>query len=115
MFSQRIRNRLHLATIFMVVGWVFPSFFSTMSFFAAETPEEARAQGMNLPSDWDAGVRNHGKYYRWWSISDRPFLFACSIGGLATGLASIWMHGIKETRRRREAIESRTVSARGIA
>lgn len=54
------------------------SFFSTNNFLHAVTPEQARADGNPLPAGWTAGVMNHGSYYHWWTIQERPILFGVS-------------------------------------
>jgi hypothetical protein len=57
-----------------------PAFFSTMSFTSALTSEQAVAEyNKPLPSGWTAGVMNHGDYYRWWTIQERPILFGASV------------------------------------
>jgi hypothetical protein len=68
-----------------------PAFFSTMSFTSALTPEQAIAEyNKPLPLGWTAGVMNHGDYYRWWTIQQRPILFATSISFLVLGIVFIW-------------------------
>jgi hypothetical protein len=78
--------------VFQVVAFLIalPAFFSTMSFVGAVTPEQARADGLPLPPGWKAGVMNHGSYYLWWTIQERPFLFGISVFFLVTGLLFIW-------------------------
>ncbi|MEQ8789693.1 MAG: hypothetical protein RIC55_25585 [Pirellulaceae bacterium] len=69
----------------------FPAFFSTVSFSVALTPEQAIAKfDKPLPSGWTAGVMNHGKYYQWWTIRERPVLFALSAICLAGGVLFLW-------------------------
>ena len=69
----------------------FPAFFSVVSFLAAETPEQALDKGQKpLPAGWSAGVMNHGEYYHWWTISQRPVFFAFSLGALIGALAFIY-------------------------
>jgi len=68
-----------------------PAFFSTVSFTDALTPDQAIAKyEMPLPPGWTAGVMNHGRYYRWWTIQDRPVLFAASIFFFASPMLFIW-------------------------
>jgi hypothetical protein len=77
---------------FQVIAFLIalPAFFSTMSFTGAVTPDQARADGLPLPAGWSAGVMNHGSYYHWWTIQERPFLFGISLFCLVTGLLFIW-------------------------
>jgi hypothetical protein len=68
-----------------------PAFFSTMSFTSALTPEQAVTEfNKPLPSGWTAGVMNHGDYYRWWTIQEKPILFGASVFFLAAGIVFIW-------------------------
>ena len=67
-----------------------PAFFSTVSFINAVTPEQARANNLPLPLGWSAGVMNHGSYYQWWTIQERPFLFGFSIFCLVMSLLFIF-------------------------
>jgi hypothetical protein len=67
-----------------------PAFFSTVSFMNAVTPEQARADSQPLPPGWSSGVMNHGSYYHWWTIQEKPFLFGISIFCLAVSLLFIW-------------------------
>jgi len=57
----------------------FPASFSTINFVIAVTPEQANANNLPLPLGWTAGVMNHGSYYRWWTIQEKPLLFALSV------------------------------------
>jgi hypothetical protein len=77
---------------FQVIAFLIalPAFFSTMSFVGAVTPEQARTDNHPLPSGWSAGVMNHGSYYHWWTIQERPFLFGISIFCLVTGLLFVF-------------------------
>lgn len=86
------------ATLAMLIG--FPSFFSVISFLNAVTPEEA---GKHVPAHWSAGVRNHGVYYEWYTISDRPVLFVVSCIGLASSVSCLWVLLFLEWRSRRRA------------
>ena len=66
---------------------MFPAFFCVVSFLFAVTPAEAAARGDGtMPSDWEAGVLNHGQYYRWYTISGRPAFFAASLATLLVAL-----------------------------
>ena len=51
---------------------------SILSFVFAITPEEAIERGDSIPADWEAGVFNHGEYYRWYTIEKHPVLFIFS-------------------------------------
>jgi hypothetical protein len=67
-----------------------PAFFSTVSFMNAVTPAQALADGSPLPSGWSAGVMNHGSYYHWWTIQERPLLFAVSVSCVVASVLFIW-------------------------
>ena len=76
-----------------------PCFFCVVSFFAALTPEEAIAKyGQPLPPGWTVGVMNHGQYYQWYLIGERPWLFAVTFAyltswgliGMASGVRKLW-------------------------
>jgi hypothetical protein len=77
-----------------------PAFVSTVSFTDAVTPQQAIANDNPLPSGWTAGVMNHGQYYQWWTIQERPILFGLSSLSLVAGvlfllssLAWLWWKG----------------------
>ena len=67
-----------------------PAFFTTVSFTAALTPDEAIERGKPLPPGWTAGVMNHGEYYRWWTIREKPLLFGISLFALVAGVLFLW-------------------------
>src|SRR5262245_22902219 len=77
---------LQIAAFFIAL----PAFFSAVSFMNAISSEQAQAEGLPLPSGWSAGVMNHGSYYRWWTISERPFLFAVSVSCVAMSVLFLW-------------------------
>ena len=55
----------------------FVGFFWVINFLVADTPTEALSKWhIALPADWEAGVMNHGEYFRWYTISGHPFFFA---------------------------------------
>jgi hypothetical protein len=55
----------------------FVGFFWVMNFFVADTPSEALAKWHRaLPPGWEAGVMNHGEYFRWYTVSGHPLAFA---------------------------------------
>jgi hypothetical protein len=59
---------------------VFLGFFWTVNFFVADSPAQALAlYGKPLPDGWEAGVMNHGEYFKWYSISGHPVFFAASL------------------------------------
>ena len=61
----------------------FASSFSIGSFEDAMTPEEAAALDYPLmPSHWEAGVRNHGEYYQWFTIENHQLFYYVSIAVL---------------------------------
>ena len=69
----------------------YPCFFSVVSFAHALSPAEALAKWRKpLPVGWTAGVMNHGEYYRWWPVSERPVLFLVSLVGLIASLVWLW-------------------------
>ena len=54
-------------------------FLAIVSFLFAKSSRVIGAEGGTPPEGWPAGVYNHGHYYGWWRISDRPDLFALSV------------------------------------
>jgi hypothetical protein len=72
-----------------LVGWMAAG-ITTINFMVAVTPEQARAKNLPLPSGWTAGVWNHGSYYHWWTIQERPFLFGISIFYLFACILFFW-------------------------
>lgn len=62
-------------------------FLSVFSFLAAVTPEQS---GGKMPANWSAGVMNHGHYYEWYTIADRPRLFTGSCIGLVASTLYLW-------------------------
>jgi len=85
-------KRRPLLSILQLVSAVimFPAFFSVVSFFVAETPQQAARLGHPLPKGMSAGVMNHGKHYPWWTITQRPWFFALSAAVLATALIILY-------------------------
>ena len=67
-----------------------PAGFSVISFVVAETPEQVNTEAgrIVMDPDWSAGVMNHGEYYEWWTISDRPVLFLASVLILILAMAT---------------------------
>ena len=78
-----------LVVLLIFLGYMLAG-FSAISFMAAVTPEEARAKNLPLPSGWTAGVWNHGAYYQWWTIQERPLLFGISVFYLLTCILFFW-------------------------
>lgn len=72
---------LYLATL---LAW-----FSVVSFHSAKTAEEVISNGDSLPEGWSAGVMDHGKYYRWWTIREQPVLYGISLIVLIPGTISM--------------------------
>jgi len=65
---------ISIAIVVFVIGA-----FSVLSFIFAITPQEAIERGMKpMPATWEAGVFNHGEYYRWYAIERHPILFMIS-------------------------------------
>jgi hypothetical protein len=88
--SLRMRPLLCAAQVLAFII-VLPAFFSTVSFTSALTPEQAITEcNKPLPSGWTAGVMNHGNYYRWWTIPERPILFGASLFLSVSGILFIW-------------------------
>jgi hypothetical protein len=88
--SFRKRPVLSIAQVlaFLIV---LPAFYSTVNFESAINREQAIAENTPLPSGWTAGVMDHGSYYRWWTIQQRPILFGVSLFILVAGLLFIWV------------------------
>ena len=81
------RHPWQAATIVLATIVLFPAFYWVVSFLVAVTPAEAVARGgPGMPSDWEAGVLNHGSYYEWYTISGHPFLFGISVFFLVVAL-----------------------------
>jgi hypothetical protein len=76
-----------LMVVFCLLG--VPSFFAVVSFVAAEPASVIRANDYDIPPDWTAGVMNHGSYYRWYTIKERPALFALSVVVLAVSVVPL--------------------------
>jgi hypothetical protein len=83
---MRAYPRLAVVQLLVLLLVGLPALFSTMSFVAAETPEQAVAHGTPLPEGWTAGVMNHGTWYRWWTIQENPALFGASVFLLVAGM-----------------------------
>jgi hypothetical protein len=67
----------------------FVGFFWVMNFFVADTPSEALAKWQrSLPPGWEAGVMNHGEYFRWFTIEGHPLLFVGALIWLGASLAA---------------------------
>lgn len=66
----------------LALGTFFYSGYSILNFLMAETPEQALLKGRKMPPEWSAGVWSHGRYIEWYTISDRPVLFALSCFGI---------------------------------
>jgi hypothetical protein len=70
-----------------------PLVFAAISWFVAESPR----QNPRIPSDWPAGVANHGEFYRWplGTVQDSPILFGICVLLLATCLIFLIRTGIR--------------------
>ena len=98
-----LRQRPRLFRFVVLVAGL-PCFLSVVSFAVAVTPAEAvEKHSKPLPEGWTAGVMNHGKYYQWWPIGERPFLFTISWAGLIAVPLLLcgptlwtWYRGIKD-------------------
>jgi len=78
-----------LVILLTLAGWMAAGIV-TINFMVAVTPEEARAKNLPLPSGWTAGVWNHGSYYQWWTIQERPLLFGISVFYLFACVLFFW-------------------------
>jgi len=69
----------------------FVGFFWVVNFLVADTPTEALSKWhIALPDGWEAGVMNHGEYFRWYTISGHPYLFTGALlwlGGAVSAFA----------------------------
>jgi hypothetical protein len=83
------RRKLGMVLLVLFVLGGLPSFFSVVSFAAAEPASVIRANGYDVPPDWTAGVMNHGSYYRWYMIRERPVFFGLSVIGLILGVVPL--------------------------
>ena len=77
---------IRTATKWLAVLAIMPSFFSVVFFCNAVTPENSNG---SIPATWSAGVNNHGTYFEWYTISDRPILFAVSVCALVMSVGRI--------------------------
>jgi hypothetical protein len=92
-----IRNKTLFITLYALSILVScSSFYSVVSFSHAEDAEAIRAKGYDVPDGWPAGVFNHGEYYGWWGIEDRPVLFALSVMGLIISIVPLQVLGIRK-------------------
>jgi hypothetical protein len=91
MLKSLLEHPLLCVTQMLALLIALPAFFSTMSFTSALTPEQAVTEfNKPLPTGWTAGVMNHGDYYRWWTIQERPILFGISVFFLVMGMLFIY-------------------------
>jgi small-conductance mechanosensitive channel len=73
--------------------WIFTlaGFFSVVSFLNADLPREIPVSAsVEVPRSWPAAVRNHGHYYLWWTVSQRPLMFAFSVAFLLYGPMTLY-------------------------
>ena len=95
--SNPMRVRRFLLELFGVV-LLGLSILSTISFLAAEAPQDAARKGWaNMPATWEAGVYSHGFYYEWYLVKEHPFFFALSIVGV--GVAGYIIHWLYKVAR----------------
>lgn len=71
-------------TLAVFVG--LPSTAAIFRFFTAKPAAEIRGRVYDIPEEWPAAYMDHGKYKRWYTIEQRPFLFGLSIVGIVIGL-----------------------------
>jgi len=105
MFREVVRTHpwVGLWTLFV---WVcaMGAFFSSMSFLSAQTPAEVNSPGQEvMPPEWPAGVNNHGTYYHWWTIGQRPGFFAVSIAVMVWGVVTAIRAAIRNAKLRHPA------------
>ena len=74
---------------------MFPAFFCVVSFLTATSAAQAASAGKPLPSGWTAGVMNHGAYYQWWLIQDRPVIFVLVVVVLVSCLAFLLLSAFR--------------------
>jgi len=77
---------------------VFPAFLCVVSFVVATSAARAASEGKPLLSGWTAGVMNHGEYYQWWLIRDRPVMFALAVFLLVSCLAFLLLSALVHRR-----------------
>jgi hypothetical protein len=73
-------------------AWLFTlaGFFCVVSFLSAERPGQINPPpGVVVPAQWPAAVFNHGQYYLWWTVAQRPFLFGVSLAALLYGPVTV--------------------------
>ena len=64
------------------------SLLCVMNFLHAMSPTEANSySGPKIPTNWEAGVLNHGGYIQWYLISNHPFAFGTAIVAFFVGFA----------------------------
>jgi hypothetical protein len=80
-----------VAIVALILLLAIPSGYSTMNFLLAETPEQATARGRSMPAEWEAGVWNHGKYLKWYRISEHPWMFGGGCVGLLAAVGTLLM------------------------
>lgn len=83
-----------------------------MSFMSAEDVEYIARTGYEAPHGWPAGVMNHGKYYGWWRIEDRPVLFAVSLAGFILTVVPLEIAVLREYFSSRKESHSKSSSDR---
>lgn len=106
-FSERIKRFLPILTLLAFILF-FVADVSLISFFFAITPEEALEQGLQpIPVGWEAGVPNHGSYYRWFTIAEHPILFGVSLLGLIVPWFFIIVVGLRHKDKLRQFVYSR--------
>ncbi len=93
--SSSFKKRPWLSLGQIVAGLlVFLGFFLTVSFVSAITPHEAALTGdAVMPTHWEAGIMNHGEYYRWYTISNHPILFGISLAVFVGSAGFILLSG----------------------
>lgn len=99
-FNPFIERLDQLFPILFPIGVVifFSASFTLMSFYTAETPAEAIALGYApMPAHWEAGVFNHGSYYRWLLPENHPVILGFSILFFFVGWGLTLVTGISKS------------------
>jgi hypothetical protein len=66
-------------SILIALVLFFPGAFCVVSSDAAMAPSEAILKGYKpMPSEWEAGVFNHGEYIQWYLPEKHPILYITS-------------------------------------
>jgi len=101
--------------LWALAAWMFTlaGFFCVISFLSAELPRQINPPpGVVVPAQWPAAVRNHAEYYLWWTVPQRPLLFAVWLAALLYGPVTAFR--LHRRRKAAVAVRSPSVSVRII-